>query len=579
MPNMPGSSNSAALPRAAGLALLAAAALPNLVALTRPPSVHMMRELTAFFLWGLAVAAVGVCAAGVRVPWRALRPLLLLLALLAAGVGITWLTLQTGAGPKLAALAFLGGAALVACAGGMVARTPQAQTWLTWLFAGWLLAGILNSFIGVLQVYQPEWTGSHFIAAARTPGRAGGNNFQSNHLATNLLWALVALAALVAMRRLRSTWAIAVLPVLCGGLALSGSRMGLAGLLGLAIWGALARAMPHAARGLLIAAPFVYGLAMLLIAKLPASASGHAGLATIVRQGDVSSSRFQVWEQAFEIAKQQPLVGAGFGEFNTAWTLTPLASRHPKHWDHAHNLFVQWLVEFGWPLALLLSAMLLWAAVAACRQVAARAGGASAAGPFLLAVLALVGVHSQLEFPLWYPQFLLPTAFVWGFALGLPGRTEVALERHVPALRPVLLAGLVLALGAVLAFGDFVRAFQLAYAVDRGLPLQQPLAKARSSVLFAAYANWVDATERQAGSEVAKQARHHLIDRKLMAAWAAALAREGHHAQALHVAQRLREFCAADASLQPKACERSAEFNAVPAGGDATGVLDWHSLR
>ncbi len=579
MPNAPGTPVGSVLPRAAGLALLAAAALPNLIALNRPPSVHMMRELAAFFLWGLAVAAVGVCAAGVRVPWRALRPLLLLLVLLAACVGITWLALETVAGPKLAALAFLGSAALVVCAGGMAARTPQAQSWLSWLFAGWLLAGMLNSLIGVLQVYLPEWTGSHWIAAARTPGRAGGNNFQSNHLATNLLWALVALAALVAMRRLRSAWAIAVLPVLCGGLALSGSRMGLVGLVGLAIWGVLGRAMPKAARGVLMAAPFVYGLAILLIAKLPLGAAGHAGMASVARAGDVSSSRFQVWAQAFEIAKQRPFTGAGFGEFNTAWTLTPFANRHPKYWDHAHNLFVQWLVELGWPLTLLLAALLLWAAVAAWRQVAAQAGAASAARPFLLAALAVVGVHSQLEYPWWYPQFLLPTAFVWGFALGLPGPTGVARKPRVQALRPVLLAGLVLALGAVLAFSDFLRAFQLAYAVDRGMPLQLPLAQARSSVLFAAYANWVDATERQAGSEVARQARHHIIDRNLLAAWAAALAREGHAAQARHVQQRLREFCVADPTLQPAACERSADFNHAPVGAAAKAGLDWRGLR
>ena len=32
-------------------------------------------------------------------------------------------------------------------------------------------------------------------------------------------------------------------------------------------------------------------------------------------------------------------------------------------------------------------------------------------------VLALIGLHSLLEYPLWYSYFLLPTAFAWGLAL------------------------------------------------------------------------------------------------------------------------------------------------------------------
>ncbi len=29
----------------------------------------------------------------------------------------------------------------------------------------------------------------------------------------------------------------------------------------------------------------------------------------------------------------------------------------------------------------------------------------------------MIGLHSLLEYPLWYAYFLLPTAFAWGFAL------------------------------------------------------------------------------------------------------------------------------------------------------------------
>ena len=34
----------------------------------------------------------------------------------------------------------------------------------------------------------------------------------------------------------------------------------------------------------------------------------------------------------------------------------------------------------------------------------------------------MIGLHSLLEYPLWYAYFLLPAAWAWGFALGRPRR-------------------------------------------------------------------------------------------------------------------------------------------------------------
>lgn len=570
----------ALLPWPARLAIFAAAALPSLIAFNRPPSLHMMRELAAFFLWGLAVAAVGVVAAGVRVPWRALRPLHLLLVVLGAGVLVTWIVLQTVAGPKLSALAFLGSAALVACAGGMAARSKQAHGWLIWLFAGWLFAGLVNSGIGVLQVYVPDWTGNHLVAAARTPGRAVGNIYQPNSLATNLLWAMVGLVGLMVMKRLRVAWGCAAMLLLCLGLALSGSRMGLVGLLGLAVWGWAAHSLGRPARALLVAAPLVYGLAQLVLTQLQSPVVIQAGVSHILRGGDVTSSRLGVWQQAFEIAAQRPLTGVGFGEFNTAWTLTPFATRHPRPWDHAHNLFVHWIVEFGWPLAAVLGGLVVWAAIAAWRNLRRQGNTQRALSGCLLAAVGLVGLHSQVEFPLWYPFFLLPIAFAWGYLLSILPRETNSQPAAAARFRPVLLAGVVLSTATVLAFGDFLRAFQLAYAVDRRLPLPASVASARSTVLFSAYVDWIEATELDATTAVSLRARQFIIDRKLLAAWARAAAREGRAEHSQYLLQRLREFCTADPGLQPVACESvRAEAVDAPSLPGSAAVFDWRRLR
>ncbi len=56
-----------------------------------------------------------------------------------------------------------------------------------------------------------------------------------------------------------------------------------------------------------------------------------------------------------------PWTGVGLGEFNFAWTLTPFARPSGETFTHAHNLFLQWAVETGMPLTLLMIALLVYA--------------------------------------------------------------------------------------------------------------------------------------------------------------------------------------------------------------------------
>jgi len=42
--------------------------------------------------------------------------------------------------------------------------------------------------------------------------------------------------------------------------------------------------------------------------------------------------------------------------------------------------------------------------------------GAGLRAAFVMVLL--MAVHSQLEYPLWYAHFLLPTAMMWGLCLG-----------------------------------------------------------------------------------------------------------------------------------------------------------------
>jgi hypothetical protein len=69
----------------------------------------------------------------------------------------------------------------------------------------------------------------------------------------------------------------------------------------------------------------------------------------LATEGDISSSRFAIWANT---------PGSRFGNFSFAWTFTPFPYRPGAFFDHTHNLPLQFAVELGLPLAMLVLALL-----------------------------------------------------------------------------------------------------------------------------------------------------------------------------------------------------------------------------
>ena len=158
--------------------------------------------------------------------------------------------------------------------------------------------------------------------------------------------------------------------------------------------------------------------------------------------GDISSSRFGIWSNTMALIAAHPWVGVGFGEFNFAWSLTPFPNRPVAFFDHTHNLSLQFAVELGLPLAPLVLALLGWALWRALAPRSARPRRRRRRLPGLRAAFVMVlmiAVHSQLEYPLWYAYFLLPTAFAFGLCLVRPARSRRA-ARPAPRRRAHALA-------------------------------------------------------------------------------------------------------------------------------------------
>jgi O-antigen ligase len=529
--------------------LWAAALLPGLLAFNVPPSPTLFNQAAALGLWGLAMAALApACTQGVRIAMLrsgALQGALLLAtvaALLSSALGpLPWAMSLSAAALLVAAMALaLGGAAL-----------RPAPAMLVAFFGAWAAAGVFSSAIAVVQVFSPNLPDGDWIARSGVPGRAVGNMRQPNHLATLLLWSAVAIVPLIelgplARTRARRAAALALMALTVLGITLSGSRTGLVGIGVLALWGALDARLSRFSRGVLLAAPLLCAASWGFTAWWAALHEGHAiGVATRIGAGDISASRFAIWRDTLGLIAAQPWLGVGFGEFNFAWSLTPFPHRPVAFFDHTHNLPLQLAVELGLPLALLVLALLALALWQAWRRSRVAAGATGSALRAAFVMVLLMALHSQLEYPLWYAQFLLPTALTWGLCLGAGAAPAVSTAAPESPPRWPVVGGLAMLVAAVVVLADYQRVVVIFSPPAGARPLEERIASGQHSWFFAHHADYAAATtaDRPADAMAAfARASHHLLDTRLMIAWAEALAQSGDVDRARHLAARLREF-------------------------------------
>lgn len=518
------------------LAVLAATA-PSLLAYNVSPSPTFLNQALGVALWGwFVLAAVPAAGHGSR----GAGLLQAALALVGLGVLWSWLPGALPAGLALSALALLAAAAtLVACGAGAHTAERPADVFVAFAF-GWLAAGVCGTVIGGLQVFAPELAGNDWLAASTHPGRAVGNLRQPNHLSSLMMWSCVAVVALLDLRRLSLRVAAPLLAVFVFTVVLTASRTGLVSVLLLAAWGLADRKLSRPARGLLLAAPLLYAVSWLGMAEWAKLTQATFGGAARLAETDISSSRFGIWKNTLTLIAMHPWAGVGFGEFNFAWSLTAFPGRPVAFFDHTHNLPLQLAVELGLPLGGAVMVALLWALARAGRRAWAAGGEAGTARRAALAMVVMIGVHSLLEYPLWYSYFLLPAA--WAFAFALGRGTPAA--QPVPASRWVAGAGVALVAGSVVAVLDFTTVTPIFSAADGGGTLEQRVARGQRSVLFAHHADYAAATTDVGGGRLQpfERATHYLLDTRLMMSWAKALAAHGEVDEARWIAARLREF-------------------------------------
>ena len=546
---------SAALPGTAlfaGLAILAIGT-PMLLAFNQPPSSTFLNQAAALIGWGawLVVLCGALSAGGVRRTngLLALQGALVLL-LGCALVSPLWAGLPWSLSLSYAAV--IGAAALAVQAGAGVAPSNFGLPVFRAFCIGMVVAGTLSSIVGIIQVVAPGWSAGDLISRSYIEGRAVGNMRQPNHLSSLLLWATVAVVWLGEARALRRSVSMLLAVLFIFVVVLTASRTGALSLLLLLAWGAFDKRLSPAARRLLCLSPLI-GLAFWYGTGVWADQTHHVfgGETRFSGKGDVSSSRFGIWSNTLALIRMHPWSGVGFGEFNFAWTLTPFPGRPVAFFDHTHNIVLQFLVELGLPLGLVVLGLLMLALVQALRgalrpALADAAPGDALLRPAAFMIVLLILLHSLLEYPLWYAYFLLPAAFAFGLCLAGPGAAAPVPSAPARRLRPLVVASLVLMLGGVASIADYLRVvFIFAPPSGSQVSLAQRIVDGRKSVFFAHHADYAASTtaDRPADAMPAfLRAPHYLLDSRLLQAWATALDQAGDTEHARHVAQRLREF-------------------------------------
>jgi hypothetical protein len=321
---------------------------------------------------------------------------------------------------------------------------------------------------------------------------------------------------------------------------LTASRTGVIGVLLLALWGLVDRRPSRGARALLLAGPVLYALGWTFMAWwADTSAQSFGGAARLAGEGLAAGSRPLIWRDTLALIAVHPWFGVGAGEYNLAWSLTPSPQRSGEFFDHSHNLVLQLLAEYGVPLGGAVIALLVVALWQAWKRSAANIELRTA---FMMVLL--MGVHSQLEYPLWYAYFLLPTAFAWGLCLRAPD-PEPTPTSSAPS-RWMLAGGAAMILAAAVTVWDYQRVVAIfAPPADDPSSLAERIVEGRHSLFFAHHADYALVTTLEGAGTlpgVFDRAPHFLLDTRLMIAWAQGLAARGEVDKARHVAARLREF-------------------------------------
>ena len=413
------------------------------------PLLTFHTEWLAFAIGLAALAAIAIAPSGAAVPIPAICVgifLLTALLVLQAALGQVAYPLRSATGALYAMWA-----GLLAMLGAWL-RSELGEAAVSRALQWWIgAAGLLAAVSGFVQYYHVPLPAAGAYVAVQPINAMFGTVNQPNNFADYLGCAVISVAFLHARNALGLLPALLIALPLAAGMALSGSR---------ASWGYFAIALaivpllrlgghPREAKRILQLA--CLALAVFLLVQIlnlytgifvgPEGRPSSSG-ERLIRYLEIAGAgerpiRFQLFLYAWLMFLSHPLLGVGFGEY--AWRAFELSAQlegaSPPGLDrHSHNLFLQLLAETGIVgLSCVAIPLVSWFWRMPWRSLTSERC-------WMIGVLAVIGLHSMVEFPLWHANFLGMFALLFGAAS--PGGAAVAPTRLRRALvLVVVLAG------------------------------------------------------------------------------------------------------------------------------------------
>lgn len=347
----------------------------------------------------------------IEIPRITLLPIIVLVLLLiqiAQGRLVYW---QQGA---MAAMYLLWSIAMM-CVG----RTLRSRLgWENFCATGaWavLFGALAATVLGLAQLAGSDLGG---LVVSMIGPRVHANLGQSNHFAAYLSLGLLSAMYLAALGRMPWHATAGLITLILALANFSGSRSVWLYLFSALILGVWTYLGARSRQSSTLLAWTVAGIAVLLAVQLISSSvlqdsallQTSIGVRTLANDTG-TSPRQVIWLASVLMFKSAVYSGVGFGGFGSNYFLSAnqLPEGVPEEiTDNAHNLPLHLLAEFGLPGGIvLIGAGLIWG-VSLCRK------RATLQLWWLASLVAIMSLHSLLEYPLWYTYFLGPFALLLG---------------------------------------------------------------------------------------------------------------------------------------------------------------------
>ncbi|RQO82660.1 hypothetical protein DBV10_07835 [Acidovorax sp. FJL06] len=309
----------------------------------------------------------------------------------------------------IVAIGYLGMGWLAAWTGSAARSGTHANEWMKAICIGLSIGAVIAALGSIAQFFNFDG-GYIVLSPAQDSGRTFGFVRQPNHQGTFLSIGLASIVYLAYISKYRTrVLALLFAPIIIFALLTTGSRTAMMQIIFLSI----CIALTFKSRGLRAAASIILLTALLWFGLYILNYLDIANFYGIKKAAQTSSEgvglRHELWRETWNLIVSHPLIGAGLLYFGSDFILSGAAEKVGLPMTHSHNIILQIIYAFGIPVSIAFITLVARIFLK-IRKIILNPGN------FIpTTTIGFIGIHSMVEFPLWYTYFLLPFCFHLGW--------------------------------------------------------------------------------------------------------------------------------------------------------------------